>query len=182
MNKHYESKIASEQIFNGKIINVTRDEVLLENGAHSYREVVHHNGGAAVIAIDENDNITLIKQYRYPADCELIEIPAGKLEKDENPFEAAKRELAEEAGIVADTYIDLGFIIPTCGYCSEKIFIYAAKGLHTVPQHLDIDEFVTVFTMPLALAVDAVMQNEIKDSKTAIAILKLKQLKDENKF
>ncbi|MEG1476169.1 MAG: NUDIX hydrolase [Oscillospiraceae bacterium] len=182
MAEHYETKLSSEDIFKGRIISLSRDTVRLENGETSTREVVRHNGGAGVIAIDDKDNITLVRQYRYPNNSELIEIPAGKLEKGENPFEAAKRELGEEAALIAGEYKSLGYIIPTCGYCDEKIYIYAAKSLTATEQNLDDDEFVTVFTLPLKNAVAMVMDGEITDSKTVAAILKLKLLRDSGEF
>ena len=182
MSIQKEETVTSEEIFAGRVIRVLRDEVLLENGLHATREVVRHNGGAAVIAIDENDDITMIRQYRYASGCTLCEIPAGKLEKGENPFAAAKRELEEEAGIIAAEYYDMGYIIPTCGYCDEKIYLYAAKGLTHTAQHLDADEFVSVYTLPLAEAVQQVLKNEITDGKTVAAILKLRLLRDAKQF
>lgn len=174
--EHAEVKLSSQPIFEGKVISVTRDEVRLENGNTSFREVVHHHGGAAVIALTENDEIYMVRQYRYAVGEELLEIPAGKLEKGEDPFEAAKRELAEEAGLYADTYVSLGYIIPTCGYCDEKIYIYAAKGLHPTQQHLDADEFLSVFKVKLSEAIEKVMSGEIVDSKTIAALMKIRLL------
>ena len=123
-----------------------------------------------------------MRQYRYALDRELIEIPAGKLEKEEDPLEAAKRELGEEAGLAAAEYRDLGYIIPTCGYCSEIIYLYAAKGLSPVGQHLDADEFLSVFTLPLDKAAEMVLSGEITDSKTVAAVLKVKALRDAGRF
>lgn len=182
MPNHFETTIKSDEVYNGRIITVTNDTVLLENGKTATRDVVHHNGGASVAALDECGNIVLVSQYRHPFGCEITEIPAGKLEFGEDPFEAAKRELAEETGFVAADYIDLGYIIPTCGYCSEKIYIYGAKNLTKTEINLDEDEFVTVFKLPLEKAFDLVMNGEITDSKTVAAILKLHYLRAENKF
>lgn len=179
---HFEKQLDSKLIYDGKVIKVTLDTVELENGNTSKREVVHHHGGAAVVALNENNEIYLVKQYRYALGLELIEIPAGKLEKGEDPFEAAKRELGEEAGLVAAEYKDLGYIIPTCGYDSELIYLYAAKNLSCVPQHLDADEFVSVYTMPVDEAVAKVMSGEITDGKTVAAILKVKVLRDSGEF
>lgn len=179
---HTEKMLSQKTLFTGRVITVTYDEVELENGKTSTREVVHHHGGAAVIAMNDKDEIYLVHQYRYATAQVLTEIPAGKLEKGEDPFEAAKRELAEEAGVQADEYLPLGYIIPTCGYCTEKIWLYAAKGLHTVRQHLDEDEFLDVFTLPLAEAEAAVLDGEFTDSKTAVAVLKLAALRRLGKF
>lgn len=179
---HYETKISSEEIFSGRVIRVTKDTVRLENGRTSVREVVHHHGGAGVAALNEAGELYLVRQYRYALDRELIEIPAGKLEPGEDPFEAARRELSEEAGIEADEWREIGTVIPTCGYCSEVIWLYAAKGLRNVRQHLDADEFLSVFTLPLEQAARLVMEGEISDSKTVAAILKLKALREAGRF
>ncbi|MEG2595928.1 MAG: NUDIX hydrolase [Ruthenibacterium sp.] len=179
---HYEKQLSSETKFTGNVITVTLDTVELENGKTSLREVVHHHGGAAVVALNDKDEVYLVRQYRYALAQELIEIPAGKLEKGEDPFEAAKRELGEEAGLTAATYLDLGYIIPTCGYCSERIYLYAAKNLSQVKQNLDADEFLSVFTMPLDEAVARVLSGEITDGKTVAALLKVKALHDGGKF
>ena len=179
---HHETQLSSEEIFDGRVIRVTRDRVQLENGHESIREVVHHHGGAAVAALNEKGEIYLVRQYRYALDRELIEIPAGKLEKGEDPFAAARRELGEEAGLSAGEYRDLGPIIPTCGYCSEIIWMYAAKDLRPVGQHLEDDEFLSVFTLPLDEAARMALSGEITDSKTVVAILKLKALRDAGEF
>lgn len=179
---HYEEKLDSREIFDGRVIRVTVDTVRLENGRTSTREVVHHHGGAGVAALNDKGEIYLVRQYRYALDRELIEIPAGKLEAGEDPFQAARRELSEEAGLTADHWRDLGFIIPTCGYCSEIIWLYAAKGLADVRQHLDADEFLSVFTMPLDEAARQVLDGRITDSKTVAAVLKLKALREAGQF
>ena len=175
---HTETTLSSEEIFNGRVIRVTYDKVLLENGNTSTREVVHHHGGACILPVDENGNITMVRQYRYALGEEMWELPAGKLEKGEDPFEAAKRELAEECGLTADHFVDLGVVYPTVGYDSEKIYLWAATGLHNVNQHLDEDEFLDVVKMPLDEALRLVMDGTIKDSKTQIGILKYAMLRD----
>ena len=175
---HTETTLSSEEIFNGRVIRVTYDKVLLENGNTSTREVVHHHGGACILPVDENQNITMVRQYRYALGEEMWELPAGKLEKDENPFEAAKRELAEECGLTADYFVDLGVVYPTVGYDSEKIYLWAATGLHNVSQHLDEDEFLDVVKMPLDEALRLVLDGTIKDSKTQIGILKYAMLRN----
>lgn len=179
---HFEKQLSSETKFSGRVITVTLDKVQLENGNTSTREVVHHSGGAGIAALNEKGEIYLVRQYRYALNQELIEIPAGKLEKGEDPFETAKRELGEEAGISAATYRNLGCIIPTCGYCSEIIYLYAAKDLTNIAQHLDADEFLSVFTMPLDEAVEKVLSGEICDSKTVAAILKISALRANGEF
>lgn len=174
---HTEAMLESKEIFNGRVIRVTLDKVQLEDGTTSTREVVHHHGGACVLPVDADGNVTMVRQFRYALGEELWELPAGKLEAGEDPFEAAKRELSEECGLTADTYTELGVVYPTVGYDSEKIYLWAAEGLHTVGQHLDAGEFLDVVKMPFAQALGLVMDGIIKDSKTQVALLKYAQLR-----
>ena len=169
---HTETTLSSQEIFNGKVIRVTYDTVRLENGDTSFREVVHHHGGACVLAVTPQDEIYLVKQFRYAMGEEIWELPAGKLEAGEDPFEAAKRELAEECGVLAARYTPLGVVYPTVGYDSEKIYIWAAEDLSTTGQHLDPDEFLDVIKVPFAKAVEMVLDGTIKDSKSIAGILK----------
>ena len=174
---HTEAMLESKEIFNGRVIRVTLDKVQLEDGTTSTREVVHHHGGACVLPVDDDGNVTMVRQFRYALGEELWELPAGKLEAGEDPFEAAKCELSEECGLTADTYTELGVVYPTVGYDSERIYLWAAEGLHTVGQHLDAGEFLDVVKMPFAQALGLVMDGTIKDSKTQIALLKYAQLR-----
>lgn len=174
---HTEAMLESKEIFNGRVIRVTLDKVQLEDGTTSTREVVHHHGGACVLPVDADGNVTMVRQFRYALGEELWELPAGKLEAGEDPFEAAKRELSEECGLTADTYTELGVVYPTVGYDSERIYLWAAEGLHAVGQHLDAGEFLDVVKMPFAQALGLVMDGTIKDSKTQIALLKYAQLR-----
>lgn len=174
---HTEAMLESKEIFNGRVIRVTLDKVQLEDGTTSTREVVHHHGGACILPVDADGNVTMVRQFRYALGEELWELPAGKLEAGEDPFEAAKRELSEECGLTADTYTELGVVYPTVGYDSERIYLWAAEGLHTVGQHLDAGEFLDVVKMPFAQALGLVMDGTIKDSKTQIALLKYAQLR-----
>ena len=174
---HTEAMLESKEIFNGRVIRVTLDKVQLEDGTTSTREVVHHHGGACVLPVDADGNVTMVRQFRYALGEELWELPAGKLEAGEDPFEAAKRELSEECGLIADTYTELGVVYPTVGYDSERIYLWAAEGLHTVGQHLDAGEFLDVVKMPFAQALGLVMDGTIKDSKTQVALLKYAQLR-----
>lgn len=174
---HTEAMLESKEIFNGRVIRVTLDKVQLEDGTTSTREVVHHHGGACVLPVDADGNVTMVRQFRYALGEELWELPAGKLEAGEDPFEAAKRELSEECGLTADTYTELGVVYPTVGYDSERIYLWAAEGLHAVGQHLDAGEFLDVVKMPFAQALGLVMDGTIKDSKTQVALLKYAQLR-----
>jgi len=118
---HTETMLESREIFNGHVIRVTVDKVQLEDGTTSTREIVHHHGGACILPVDADGSVTMVRQFRYAFGEEIWELPAGKLEADEDPFEAAKRELSEECGLTADNFIDLGVVYATVGYDSEKI-------------------------------------------------------------
>ena len=180
--QHTEIKLNSKEIFKGNVFRVTMDQVELENGMTSFREVVHHNGGACILPLTDDDKVLMVRQYRYALKEELWELPAGKLEKDEDPFEAAKRELEEECGLTADHYTPLGEFYPTVGYDTEIIYMWVATGLHTTQMHLDDDEFLTPDRIPLAKAYEMVMSGEIKDGKTIAGVLKLKALVDEGRL
>lgn len=180
--KLFEKTLTSETKFEGRIIKVLRDTVELENGKTSAREVVCHNGGVCVAALTEQNEVLLVRQFRYPYKEVLLELPAGKLEKGEDPFEAAKRELGEECGLTADYYTPLGEFYPTVGYDTEIIYMWVATGLHTTQMHLDDDEFLTPDRIPLAKAYEMVMSGEIKDGKTIAGVLKLKALVDEGRL
>ena len=173
----YEITDSVEGIFNGKVITVHNDTVTLCNGAKSFRECVDHPGGVAVIGLTDDDEVMLVRQFRYPYKETIYEIPAGKLEKGEEPLEAGKREFKEECGCVADEYVFLGNIYPTPGYTNEIIRIFWAKGLHYQEQQLDEDEFLDICKMKLDTLIQKIMNNEITDAKTIVAAFKLKELK-----
>jgi ADP-ribose pyrophosphatase len=165
-----EKKIDGEVMFDGKIIRVERDRVLCPNGNVSYREVIRHNGGAAVLCVTPNDEIILEKQFRYAYDDVLYEIPAGKLEKDEDPYEAALRELEEETGNKASKLELLNIIYPTCGYSSEKIYIYLATDYIKTKTSLDEDEVIDLELVPIEKALEMIVDGTIKDAKTICAL------------
>jgi len=172
MQHLHEKTIASEVKYEGLIFTVAHDTVELENGKTAPREVINHNGGVCVIPVTENNEIYLVRQFRYPFKEITVEIPAGKLEKGEDPQSAAIRELQEETGYAAENVTYIGKYYPTPGYCSEITYLYFAEGLSFVGQKLDHGEFVELKKIPLSELVEMVMNNEIPDAKTAIAILK----------
>ena len=182
METHFEKTLESQTVYEGRVITVTRDTALLEDGTTALRDVVHHHGGACILPYYEDGTICMVRQFRYAMQQELWELPAGKLEAGEDPFEAAKRELAEECGVCADEYISLGEIYPTVGYDTEVIYIWAARGLHPAAMHLDADEFLTPERVPLTKAYEMVLSGEIKDAKTVAGILKFKALLDDRKI
>ena len=172
-----EKQAESEEIFDGVILHVFRDKVELPNGDLSVREVIAHVEAVCVVPVDADGNVILERQYRYPIDAVITEIPAGKLDKEgEDPLEGAKREPREETGITADRWTDLGLFVPAAAYCAETIRMYLAQDLHQGKQQLDEDEFLDVFRMPLKDAVQLVMDGKIPDAKTQAALLKAARL------
>lgn len=168
-----EEQLRSEEIYNGRILKVSRDTVLLENGTEAIREVVHHPGGACVVPLTADGNVLMVRQFRYPHHKETLEIPAGKLEYGEDPLECAVRELKEEVGGEADHLESLGSLYPTPAYDEEVIYMYLARQISRLhAQSLDADEFLDVVQLPLADAVQMVMEDRIHDAKTQIALLK----------
>ena len=174
---HLEEKtLSSEQKFDGRVVKLFVDKAELENGEGVSREVIRHPGGVCVLPLDEDNNVLFVEQFRYPHGRVLLEIPAGKLEYGEKHYDCGLRELKEETGCTCDRYDYLGSLIPTPAYCGEVIHMYLARGLHYGAQKLDDDEFLDVKKIPLEKAVEMIMNNEIADSKTQIAILKTKLL------
>lgn len=167
-----EKTITSETVYEGRIFTIIHDTAELENGESAVRDVLLHSGGVCIIPVTENNEIFMVKQFRYPFREVTTEIPAGKLEKGENPHDCGKRELLEETGCTCTEYIYLGEIYPTPAYNTEIIHVYLAKGLEYKKQDLDNDEFLDVEKIPLSDAVKLVMEGAIKDAKTQIAILK----------
>ncbi len=165
-----ERKLSSEIKFDGKLIKVTYD-IADVNGKEAWREVVHHPGASAVVAIDENNHIIMEKQFRYALNDYLLEIPAGKLDKGEDPLVCAKRELEEETGIVASEWISLGTIATSPGFCNEVIHLYVAKGLSKGEIHWDEDEYVEVERYTFDELLQRIKDEKIKDSKTLSALL-----------
>ena len=167
-----EKLIKSNLIYDGRILQLYNDEVELPGGKHSRREYVNHSGGCAVLAVDDEGYIYLVEQYRYPYAEVMLEIPAGKRNKDEDPKDCALRELEEECGLVTDKADKFLEIYPTVAYSNEHIYVYLAHGLKATHAHLDDGEFLNVRRIPFAEALKKVMDMEIRDSKTVAAILK----------
>ena len=172
-----ETKVSREEIFTGHIVHLVRDSITLPNGAPATREVCLHNGAVCVVPLTDDGHIIMERQFRYPHDEVIWEIPAGKLDSpDEDILEAAKRELREETGYMAEKYIDLGMLYPSPAILSEKIGMYLATGLHKGEQELDEDEFLDVVKVPFDDVVKMIMENKIPDAKTQTAVLKAKLL------
>lgn len=172
----YERTEKVNGIYNGRVLTMHVDDVLLCNDQRANRECVDHPGGVAVIGVTDDDMVVLVCQFRYPYKETIYEIPAGKLEKGEDPFEAGKREFKEETGGVAEEYISLGEIYPSPGYTNEIIRLYAAKNITFEEQNLDDDEFLQVCQISFDELIRRIMSGEIKDAKTIAAAFKLKEL------
>lgn len=169
----FEKTIKKEYVYKGKILNARRDVVSLPDGGLGLREVIEHGGGVCTAALTEGGELIFVRQFRYPYSETTLELPAGKLEKGEDPLEAGKRELEEEAGVVAEKYYDFGKFYPSPGYCGEIISLYAATGLSETKMNLDDDEFLEVERLPVEKAVDMVLSNQIPDGKTQTLVMRV---------
>ena len=168
-----EKKISSESVFDGVLLHVRKDEVELPNGHKSTREWIKHPGASSVIPLLPDNQIILVKQYRYPMGCVTLEVPAGKLDGDEDPIICAERELSEETGYTAEKIWKLTTIATTVGFSNEVIHLYAATNLTAGKQHPDEDEFINTVKIPLTAAVQMVESGKIIDCKSIISILLL---------
>ncbi|MGB3972798.1 MAG: NUDIX hydrolase [Peptococcia bacterium] len=155
----------------GKIITYKQEEVLLSNGNMATRDIVLHDGAVGIVAITKENEIILVRQYRYAAGEDLYEIPAGKLEKGEEPLPAAKRELSEETGYRAETWHYLTSMYSAPGFCSEKVFLYYAEDLTAEEAHPDEDELIEYQKVPIPKALEMIGKGEIKDAKSIAGIL-----------
>lgn len=171
-----EKTIDSHYEYQGHILNLRLDHVELPSGHQSTREVVEHPGGVCLAALTDRRELLFVRQFRYPYGRVLLELPAGKLERGEDPLEAGKRELGEETGASAREYRSLGVMYPSVGYTDEVLYLYLATGLTFGRMHPDADEFLSVEKIPLDRAVEMVMAGEIEDGKTQIAVLKAARL------
>ena len=164
----------------GPVVEVTEDIVRLPNGVTGVREVVHHPGGVCVAAVDSEGMVAVVRQYRYPFGKHLLELPAGKLEKGEDPFDAVKRELSEETGLEADRWTDLGYIYVSPGISTETLHLYLATGLRQGAAHPDPNEFLDVERMPLSQLAQMALEGQIHDAKTVVGAMKAKAFLDRN--
>jgi len=172
----FEKTVKETEIFKGHIISVHVDDIVLEDGRPAKREVVDHSGGVSVAVLSEDDQLFFVKQFRYPYKEVLLELPAGKLEKGEDPFEAAKREQYEETGTTGKSYVSLGELYPTPGYCGEIIRLWACRAETVGEASPDEGEFIETVKIPVDKAVEMVLSGEIKDAKTQVGILKVAKL------
>jgi len=165
------SQKQSTSRFRGRVVEVTVDEVVLPNGVHTQLEVVHHPGGAAVVALDAERRVCLLRQYRYVAGGWLWELPAGKLEPHEPPLETARRELAEESGVTAARWVKLGAYLSSPGVFSEVIHLYLATDLAATSAAPETSEVLEVHWVAFEEACRRALDGDIRDSKTALGLL-----------
>lgn len=165
-----EKYLNRKTIYKGKILTLELDQVECENGKLAYREIVRHHGGAAILCINEEQKVLLIKQYRYAYDEVIYEIPAGKLEERELPFVAANREFEEETGNVALDMTYLTTIYPTCGYSNEKIYLYLVTRYKKTTTHFDEDEIIESIWVDFKEVLSMIQAGKIMDAKTICAI------------
>ena len=177
----YEKTIEQNIVYEGVIVNVRRDKAELVNGSVVGREVVEHPGGVTVIPVEPDGTVWCVRQFRYPFGREMLEVPAGKLERGEDPYDCGIRELSEETGLTADEFIYLGPCCTSPGFSTEVLHIYLALGLHQGSMHLDPDEFLNVEKYSLDELTEKVMSGEIDDAKTIIAVLKARRYLEDRK-
>ncbi|MGC2872754.1 NUDIX domain-containing protein [Ihubacter sp. rT4E-8] len=168
-----EKTVSSERIYEGKIINVRRDQVTVENGL-SYREIVEHSGGSVIAALTDDGQMIMVRQYRKPAERVMLEVPAGKIDPGEKPFDAAVRELAEETGYRAEHVELMTRMYPSVGYAEEVLYLYLATGLTPGETCFDENEAIDIEKYSVNRLYDMVMSGEIEDGKSQVAILMVK--------
>ena len=165
----------STEVFNGHIMKVYKDEVLLGE-KEAFREVVRHKGAAAILAVDKNGEAFFVEQFRYPVNAPLFEVPAGKIDPGEIPLECARRELMEECGVSAEKWTELGPMFSSPGFCDEVIHLFLAENLSESNPNPDEDEFLECERMDFETLYQMCMDGTVQDAKTVAAVLKVKLL------
>ena len=163
--------INQETVFSGRIIEARVDTLLMPDGRQITREVIHHPGAVAIIPIDAEDNALLVRQYRYPVEQDLLEIPAGVIEEGESPDDTAQRELREETGYASRNLRALGGIYSSPGFCDEILYIYLARDLVESELPGDEDEDITVERVPMSDVGKLIKFGEIQDAKSVAGLL-----------
>lgn len=168
--------LESKELFQGKVMKVEVDTVVMPDGKTATRETVVRGNASAIIPIDNDGNIIFVRQYRHPLKELVLEIPAGMIDKDEDPLVCAARELEEETGYYSEDITLLAEMHSAIGFCTEKLFIYIAKNLKEGKQHFDEDEFIELEKYSLEEAIQMIFSGKITDSKTMVGILGYKEL------
>lgn len=171
-NEMVEKQISCITAYEGHVFSVEVAGVLLHDGNTARREIVRHNGGAAIVPIDDQGNVYMVRQFRFAFQKVMLEIPAGKLERNEDPALCAIRELKEETGLEAGHIESLGVVAPTPGYCSELLYLFLATGLVRGNSNPDAGEYINVHRIPMKVLLNQIDAGEIKDAKTIAALLK----------
>jgi ADP-ribose pyrophosphatase len=166
-------RVNRHEVFRGRVFDAWVDRFRDEADGREFDiEVVEHNGGAAVLPVDADGRVVLVRQWRFPLGRETLELPAGRIEPGDDPQATACREMEEEAGLRAGRVESLGSILPAPGYLTERVWLYLARDLEAVPQRLEEDEFVEIVRMTIDEALDAIDAGEIDDAKTVVALLR----------
>jgi len=171
--------LESREVYRGKIVDLFLDRVTLPNGNVCELEMIRHPGAAAVVPVDAERNVVLVRQYRYAASGWLYEVPAGKLDEGEDPAVCAAREIEEEAGVRAGRLIPMGWIWTTPGFSDERISLYLATELVESKQSLQPDEVLSVERLPFDQAVELALRGEIRDAKSVCALLRAAHFMDD---
>lgn len=175
-----ETTICSDSIFRGRIINVRVDTVRLPDGGEAKREVVEHPGAVVVVALNDKKEVIMVRQYRQATGEILLELPAGKRDRQEDPLDCARRELEEETGYGAKEWEVLCSFYTSPGFCNELLYLILARGLTGGEAHPDGEEFIDALTIPLNQARRMIMTGEIKDAKTILGIMAIYLLEENN--
>lgn len=170
-----EKTIGTERIYEGKVLNLRKDKVTVENGV-SYREIVEHNGGAVIAAVTKDDKLVMVRQYRKPAERVVLEVPAGKIDPGEEPGKTAARELKEETGYDAENIEFLTSFYPTVGYSQEQLYLFLATGLTPGETSFDENEAIDIEETDVETLYKMVMDGDIHDAKTMIAVMMVREL------
>jgi ADP-ribose pyrophosphatase len=171
----FETVLASERVYEGRILNLRVDEIRTPTGVEALREIVENGGAVAMVALDDQQRVVLVKQYRHAVRGLVVEIPAGKLDGDEDPLEGAQRELREETGFRAGRFERLGSFYPAPAWSTEFVYLYLATDLIPGPAHLEADEAIELLHIPLAAAIEMIHSGAIIDGKTMAALLLARQ-------
>lgn len=167
-----EKMLDSQTLYNGKIVRLRRDTVEVPGGNHAFREVVEHPGGVGIVPIDGDGCVLMVRQFRYPLNELVLEIPAGKREPGEPHHLTAQRELSEEVGALAGTFTYLGYVYASPGFCTEAIHLYLAEDLTFSQTHPDEDEFLEIERIPLDKLIEQALDGTLNDGKTVAGILR----------
>ncbi len=177
IDKLSEKRISTEEIYNGAVVHLVKDTVELPNGKTAYREIVRHNGAVCVLPITDDGEAICVRQYRHPFERIMLELPAGKLDSpDEDPREAAIRELREETGATCRELIEIGSMCPSVAIFTERIYMFVAKGLTFGETDPDEDEFLEIVRIPFAELKKDIIEGKILDGKTQLSVLKAAEI------